>query len=79
MIERFTRTYCVCKEWQGAKEKERSLLLKQYPNQCPYCHTELKSESTAGDVRILFEGTATTFDEPRKLSLVELKDLLKEI
>ena len=78
MLERFTRSYCGCVKWRQAEWKEKNLLLKQYPSQCPYCHEKLSVESTASDVRILFEGVATTLDAPSKLSLAELKELLNE-
>ena len=83
MLERFTRNYCTCEEWESAEKhrwKELNVLLKQYPEQCPYCHARLKSESTANEVRIFFTySTSDLYACELQLSLTELRELLKEI
>ena len=82
MVKGYVRRYCDCKEWEEAKDDKWDVLktiLERYPDQCPYCHEVLKSESTVPEVRVLISFVnGDPYAYPKEIPLSKLKELLAE-
>ena len=85
MDKEYYKRFCECEDWKradnGSDYGQGKLyeLLKCYPDECPYCHSKLKTRLREIMVEINIEpslGRHTDFGVP--ISLQDFKQLLEE-
>jgi len=86
MNKKYYKRFCECVKWQeadkgsGYAHKELYALLEHFPDECPYCHSKLKTRLRGVCVRIEVENElGDSPDCPAGcISLEEFKQLLEK-
>ena len=85
MDKKYYKRFCECAKWkevEGGCEYDQCKLcelLSHYPDECPYCHSKLKTRLREIEVEInIEEGIGRGTDFGWSIPLKDFKELLKE-